>query len=138
MHSEDIKFCVRTAKLLATRSRATRAKVGCVVWDKKKRTIVGIGFNGTFPGEDNTMESNGKTLPTVIHAEVNAIGKVGWFVRRRSVLFVTHSPCYNCAGEIVKSGIREVYYVEPYGDARGLQYLSSKGIKVRRILWDNL
>lgn len=136
MHIDDIKFCIKTARLLASRSRATRAKVGCVIWDRKKRTVVGIGFNGTVPGADNTMEVDGKTLPTVIHAEVNAISKVGWWTRRRSILFVTHSPCYNCAVEIVKSGIREVYYIEPYGDARGLKYLSDNKISVKRLLWE--
>ena len=138
MHSEDIKFCAKTARLLASRSRATRAKVGCVIWHLKKRTIVGVGYNGTMPGHDNTMEADGKTLPEVIHAEINAIRKVGWFARRKSVLFVTHSPCYNCAVAIVRSGIKEVYYIEPYGDSRGLQYLVTNGVSVKRLLWDNV
>ena len=137
MHPDDITLCMKVMELLAARSRATRAKVGCVIWHPKKRTIIGIGYNGTAAGEDNTMEMDGKTLGTVIHAEENALRKCGWWewwAVRQSILFVTHAPCLSCAKKIQQSGIKTVYFVEPYGKADGLEYLRAYGIHVRRLL----
>ena len=134
MHRDDITFCMSVMNLLASRSRATRAKVGCVIWHPRKRTIIGVGFNGTEAGEDNTMEKDGKTLETVIHAEENALMKCSWWQLRKSILFVTHSPCLSCAMKIKKYGVRMVYYLEPYGKADGLEYLRSHNIHVMRLL----
>jgi len=134
MHRDDITFCMSVMNLLASRSRATRARVGCVIWHPQKRTIIGVGFNGTESGTDNTMEKDGKTLETVIHAEENALMKCSWWQLRKSILFVTHSPCLSCAMKIKKSGVRMVYYLEPYGKADGLEYLRSHTIHVMRLL----
>lgn len=135
IHNEDMRFAIQTARALASRSRATRARVGCIIWDKKLRTIVSLGYNGTLPGEDNTMEKDGKTLASVVHAEVNALKKLSfWAPASRYCLIVTHAPCLNCAAEIVASGIREVYYCEFYGSAAGLTYLQDHGVAVKRVL----
>ncbi len=56
MHQRDMLFCVDTVRRLSRNSRALRAKVGCVIWDMKRRTIVSLGYNGTPEGEDNEME----------------------------------------------------------------------------------
>lgn len=134
IHNNDLKFIISVLSLLSSRSRATRARVGCVIWHNKKRTIIGIGYNGTLPGSDNTMEVNNKTLDTVIHAEINALSKTSWWQNRKSTLFVTHSPCLNCSKEIVKSGIKFVYYLNPYGGLDGLRYLTDNKVMVRRLL----
>ena len=135
MHQRDMLFCVDVVKRLARNSRATRAKVGCIIWDVKKRTIVSLGYNGTPEGEDNQMELNNVTLDTVVHAEMNALRKLSWYQRKRHfVLFVTHAPCKNCAAEIVKSGIRKVYYLDNYGSAAGLEHLRAHHVDVRRLL----
>jgi dCMP deaminase len=134
MHQGDMQLCVNVAKMLAKRSRAMRAQVGCVIWHTEKRTIISLGYNGTPAGEDNTMELNNKTLDTVIHAEINAIKKLSWWTRRKHlVLFVTHSPCVNCANAIVTAGIRKVYYLDNYGTPAGLNLLRDKGVEVKRL-----
>ena len=126
MHNDDMTFCVNVVKMLARRSRATRAQVGCVIWNKDLRTIVSLGYNGTAAGEDNMMERNNVTLDTVIHAEMNAIRKLRWYQRRKHlVLFVTHTPCMNCANVILDARIREVYYLENYGTHAGVEHMVS-------------
>lgn len=65
------------------------------------------------------MEMNGKTLDTVIHAEVNALKKLSWWERwlllPDCVMFVTHTPCVACAQHIMSTRIPEVYYLDNYG-----------------------
>lgn len=135
MKDRDMMFCVDTVRRLSRNSRATRAKVGCLIWDVKKRTIVSLGYNGTPEGEDNIMEQDNVTLDTVIHAEVNALRKLSWWQRKKNfVMFVTHAPCRNCAAKIVKSGIRKVYYLDNYGSAAGLEHLRHSQVDVRRLI----
>ena len=70
-HSPEI--LMQIAELYAQESRATRAKVGAVLV-----TSTGVlipGYNGTPSGWDNTCEADNKTLPYVLHAEMNCILK---------------------------------------------------------------
>jgi len=135
MHPEDARFCVDVVRRLARNSRATRAKVGCVIWDMKHRTIISLGYNGTPEGTDNEMERDHVTLPTVVHAEMNALRKLRWYQRRRHlIMFITHAPCHACAMAMVKAGIRKVYYLDNYGKPTGLQHLRMLGVEVKRLL----
>ena len=134
MHQLDMKLCVDVCRMLARRSRATRAQVGAVLWHPKLRTIISVGYNGTPEGEDNTMEINGKTLDTVIHAEHNVLRKVTWWTARKCFLFVTHAPCKQCAQQIIKKGVKKVYYLDNYGDASGIALLRKHQVHVVRLL----
>jgi len=120
---------------LSRNSRALRAKVGCLIWDMKRRTIISLGYNGTPEGEDNLMERDNVTLDTVVHAEMNALRKLRWWeMRKHLVLFVTHAPCKRCAEMIVKHRIRKVYYLDNYGAPSGLEHLRAHHVDVRRLL----
>lgn len=137
IHQEDAMFCVRVARLLSARSRASRLRVGCVIWDSKKRTIVSVGYNGTVPGASNVMEVDNVTLPEVIHAEMNAISKLSFIQRRffshRYIMFITHSPCASCASNILKNtNIRYIYYLENYRSMSGVTMLRNHK-KIRKI-----
>jgi deoxycytidylate deaminase len=135
MHQRDMLFCVDTVRRLSRNSRALRAKVGCLIWDMKRRTIISLGYNGTPEGEDNQMELNNVTLDTVVHAEMNALRKLRfWELRKHLVLFVTHAPCKRCAEMIVKHRIRKVYYLDNYGAPSGLEHLRAHHVDVRRLL----
>lgn len=133
MHEGDVSFCVGVVEKLARRSRATRAQVGAVVFHRGSRSIIGMGYNGTAAGEDNTMEVQGKTLPTVIHAEENAVVGVRRWDAVSSVMVVTHAPCLSCAQTIIRWGIPTVYYLHNYGDGQGLMRLREAGVSVIRI-----
>ena len=135
MHQRDMLFCVDAVRRLSRNSRALRAKVGCLIWDMKRRTIISLGYNGTPEGEDNQMELNNVTLDTVVHAEMNALRKLRWWeMRKHLVLFVTHAPCKRCAEMIVKYRIRKVYYLDNYGAPSGLEHLRAHHVDVRRLL----
>lgn len=119
---------VRTSEL----SYATRLKVGAVAVRDKR--IVCVGFNGTPPGLPNVCESDGVTLPTVLHAEENLIlfaAKNGISLNGCSI-YVTHQPCLNCARMIYGAGISDVTYKEIYRTSEGLEFLESVGVTVRR------
>lgn len=135
IHENDLQFCMTTTRLLAQRSRAQRARVGSVIFHTARRTIVGVGYNGTAPGTNNQMEENNKTLPSVIHAEDNALRKLSWWDRwsPHLILCVTHAPCVSCAKKIAQSNISTVFFMEPYGSTEGLAHLIKHGITVKRI-----
>jgi dCMP deaminase len=99
---------------------------------------VSIGYNGTLPGEDNIMEMDNKTLPSVIHAEDNALRKLSRWERfwhhKHYTLFVTHTPCLNCAKMIVDAGVRRVYYLDNYGSHAGVEHLQKHQVEVMRLL----
>jgi dCMP deaminase len=119
---------VRTSEL----SYATRLKVGAVAVRDKR--IVCVGFNGTPPGLPNVCESDGVTLPTVLHAEENLIlfaAKNGISLNGCSI-YITHQPCLNCARMIYGAGISDVTYKEIYRTSEGLEFLESVGVTVRR------
>lgn len=130
----DLLTCMQVSRLLGARSRATRARVGCVIWNPRRRAIVSTGFNGTTPGGDNTMEVDGVTSDRVIHAEVNALSKMWCWEGWGCWAVVSHSPCLDCAKRLVRSGIRKVFYLEYYGGGAGLTYLRSRGVDVTRLV----
>lgn len=129
---------MNVAKEIASLSYCTRAKVGAVLVDDNYN-IISYGFNGTPKGFDNTGENvvDGKlvTKPEVLHAESNAITKVAKSTNssQDSTLYVTMSPCFECAKLIIQSGIREVVYLEKYRITESIDFLIDAGIQVRQI-----
>lgn len=73
-----------------------------------------------------------KTRPAVLHAESNAIAKLAKSNDSGdgADLFVTHSPCIQCAKLIYQSGIRRVFYNENYQDDSGIKFLKQSGVEV--------
>jgi len=74
----------------------------------------------------------------VIHAELNAIlfcAKNG-LPTKNTTLYVTLSPCHNCAKHIIQAGIKRVVYKEEYRDTSGLEFLKENGVKVERLQYD--
>jgi dCMP deaminase len=135
---------MRAAHLYAELSTARRLKVGAIV--VKDDRIISIGYNGMPSGWDNNCEyehySLGnpndfelKTRPEVLHAETNAIAKLARSSESGlgATLFVTHSPCLDCAKIIYQSGIKHVYYATDYRDDSGIAFLRNSGIQVDKL-----
>lgn len=133
------------AKRVGKLSHARRLHVGAVI--VKDDTVISYGYNGMPAGWDNNCEdtvwhSNGertlKTKPEVLHAESNAIAKLARSTNSGlgADLFVTHSPCLDCAKLIYQSGIRCVYFGQNYRDDAGIQFLEKSGIEVLQIKED--
>lgn len=130
---------MKMAEDFASLSQATRSKVGCLIVSKEGQ-ILSQGYNGMPSGMDNCCEhinENGEkvTCREVLHAETNAIlkcAKSGIPVSG-AILYVTLSPCFECAKVIAQAGISEVYYKEEYRNTDGLDLLKDLGIKVAQI-----
>lgn len=128
---------MRTAFNYAQLSTAVRRHVGCVV--VKDNRIISIGYNGMPSGWTNECEimidGELKTKPEVLHAETNAIAKLARSSEsgEGASLFVTDSPCLNCAKIIYQAGITEVYYSREYHCLDGVDFLKKAGIIVSNI-----
>jgi len=125
---------MQIAEVVSKRSTAINKKVGAIL--VKDNSIVSYGYNGTPSGFSNVCEDEtGKTKPEVLHAESNAITKVAQSTLSSSgaSLYVTLSPCIDCAKLIIQSGIKEVYFKEHYKRVDGLELLEKVGIKCIRV-----
>lgn len=122
------------AKLIGEESYCERKKVGAII--VKDNNIIALGLNGGLAGGENVCENDqGETLPTVSHAEANAIlrcAKTGASTLGAD-LYVTLSPCHECAKMIIQSGIKNVFYSEVYREILGLEILSNHNVHVTQI-----
>ncbi len=118
------------AKEIATRSYAERLKVGAIL--VKNNSIIADGYNGMPYGFGNNCETDGVTNVEVLHAESNAIAKISKSNQSSdgSVLYVTTSPCVECAKLIIQCGIKEVYFENVYRILDGINLLKRAGVKV--------
>ena len=121
---------LRMAKIWAENSYCERRKVGALL--VKDKMIISDGFNGTPQGFENVCEDeNGNTKSYVLHAEANAITKVAQTSNssRNATLYVTTSPCIECAKLTIQSGITRVKFSEMYKLTAGIQLLKRAGIE---------
>ena len=110
-------------------SYANKKKVGAVI--VKENSIISDGYNGTPIGYDNYCEdTSGKTHWYVMHAEANAITKLAKHNNNcdGATLYVTLSPCRECAKLIIQSGIKKVVYCEKYRDTSGIDFLGKLNV----------
>lgn len=122
---------LRMSKEWATNSKCKRSQVGCLV--VKNKTIISDGYNGTPTGFPNECEDcNNNTLDYVLHAEANAITKLAknTVSAFESTMYVTLSPCYDCAKLIIQSGIKRMVFSEFYRDTSSLDLLNQAGIEI--------
>lgn len=72
------------------------------------------------------------TKKEVLHAESNAISKCAKWISSTegATLYVTLSPCFECAKMIIQAGIKRVVYKEKYRDTEGISFLKKNGVKV--------
>ena len=122
---------LRMARIWAENSYCQRRQVGALV--VKNKMIISDGYNGTPSGFENICEDEaGVTKPYVLHAEANAITKLARSGNNSedSTLYVTASPCIECAKLIIQAGIRRVVYGEIYRLTDGIDPLERAGIEV--------
>ena len=119
------------ARIWAKNSYCTRRQVGALV--VKNNMIISDGYNGTPSGFENICEDdNGVTKPYVLHAEANAITKLARSSNNSdgATIYITASPCIECAKLIIQAGIRRVVYGEKYRLMDGIELLERAGIEV--------
>lgn len=129
-HELDKRY-LRMASVWAENSYCKRRQVGALL--VKDQMIISDGYNGTPAGFENVCEDeNNVTKPYVLHAEANAITKVAASSNssRGATIYVTSSPCIECAKLIIQSGIKRVVYSEDYRIVDGCELLKRAGVTV--------
>lgn len=124
------KRYLRMARIWSENSYCTRRKVGALI--VKDKMIISDGYNGTPSGFENVCElEDGTTKGYVLHAEANAITKIAKSGNNSdgATLYVTTSPCLECAKLIIQSGIKRVVYSEKYRIDDGIKLLERAGIE---------
>ena len=158
---------MQMAYQIAKLSYAERRRVGCVI--VKDTQIISTGYNGTPYNFDNKCEetqtryvdnpdhksiliekgyvcedgccSKEVTRKEVLHAESNALAKISrsTLSSEGADMYVTMSPCFDCAKLIIQSGIAKVFYSESYRDMSGVELLKKAGIEVNEVIcWNDL
>lgn len=140
MKSKFVELYSDIAQRVAELSSARRLKCGAII--VKNDRVISIGYNGMPTGWDNNCEEETRnadtgnvelrTRPEVLHAETNAIAKLARSTESGdgADIFITHSPCMQCAKLIYQTGIHRVYYRDNYRDSSGLAFLAQSGIQL--------
>lgn len=125
---------LKMAAIWAQNSYCERRKVGALL--VKDKMIISDGYNGTPSGFENVCEDeNNATKPYVLHAEANAITKVAKSNNSSdgATLYVTSSPCLECAKLIVQAGIKRVVFSDNYRITDGVDLLKRANIEIRQV-----
>ena len=112
------------------------------VWDKgaggwldPEEFNVKYPYEGWHEGAQRDVRYGLKTKPEVLHAEMNSLMKLAKSSRSgdQASLFVTHSPCLDCAKGIYQAGIKEVFYKEDYRTNDGIDFLKKCGVNIIKL-----
>lgn len=157
---------MKTAEVFAELSSATRLHVGAIIvkddriisigyngmpagWDNNCEHKVYMDFDAggwldieeieqRWPFEDDRGRYNLKSNAEVLHAETNAIAKLAKSTEsgQMATMFITHSPCLDCAKLIYQSGINSVFYRTNYRSDNGIKFLKASGVTVEKLEGD--
>ena len=129
----DYKY-LEIAEKISELSHANKKKVGAII--VKNSVIISDGYNGTPNGfENNCEDQNGITKWYTLHAEANAIlklARIGGVSAENATLYLTLSPCKECAKLILQSGISNVIYKEEYRDISGIEFLKKSNVNISK------
>ena len=123
-------------------SKARRRKVGCLI--VKDGQIISDGYNGTPVGYDNNCENETRfgyeTKPEVLHAESNALMKLAKSTNssKDSTIYLTMSPCFECAKLIIQAGVKRVVYNEVYRIEKGIEFLRSNHVIAESVIHEDI
>ena len=140
----DIVY-MKMAENIATLSYAVKAKVGCIIVSPDQQ-IISHGWNGMPSGYDNCCEyinpenNHLTTKPEVIHSESAAILKCTQIgsSTKDATLYVTLSPCIDCAKLILQAGIKRVVFKDNYKNSFGINFLKQNNIIVQKLVNNQL
>lgn len=102
---------LQVAGIVAGWSKDPSTKVGAVLVSADNR-IIGTGYNGFLPGEDDSPElylDRGYKYQHIVHAEINALGQVAVAGSALGgTMYVTFPPCLACSRAIIAGGVKRV------------------------------
>lgn len=138
------RYYLDIAKSVAARATCDRKHVGAIIVDRHDR-IISTGYNGSAKGTPH-CDDVGHELVNIdgrdscvrtLHAESNAIDRASGVDMAGASLYVTVTPCYDCAKRIINAGISHVYYGEHYNSRKTemtLSLLKTGGVLVKQVL----
>ncbi|MDD4190492.1 MAG: dCMP deaminase family protein [Mangrovibacterium sp.] len=132
-HLLDQRY-LKMASIWAQNSYCKRRQVGAIL--VKDQMIISDGYNGTPSGFENICEDeNNNTKPYVLHAEANAITKIAKSNNSSegATMYVTSSPCVECAKLIIQAGIKRVVFTANYRLEDGISLLKRANIEVVQV-----
>ena len=120
---------IEFADTISKRSSDPSFKVGCCIVTQDNTQVLAIGYNGDHKGGTNERESMDPGCSGFIHAEINALIKLDYNNPKRKTLYITLSPCRQCAKAIINGGIDRVVFRDLYRDTSGIDLLSDHKIE---------
>lgn len=124
---------MEVAWTMSKRSCDPRLKVGAIVVSEDNTQMLSVGYNGNYKGGPNVHESLEPGQSGFIHAEINALVKCDFNFAKKKHMYVTHSPCRQCAKLIINAEIARVIYSINYRDTSGIELLKLAGVEVLHI-----
>ena len=124
---------------LSKRSVDIKHKVGCIIVNEDNTSILSLGYNGDYKGGSNKRLSTESGQSGFIHAEENALIKLNTSDKRDKKMYLTHSPCYECASKIINAdtNIKTIYYIKEYLQPNltksGIDICRENGIVIQQI-----
>ena len=127
------KIWMQMAETISQRSHHPTFKVGAIIVTSDNTQVLSLGYNGNAAGMSNVPKSNSPGCSGLLHAEINALLKLDYNNPKDKVMYITLSPCENCAMAIINSGIKKVVYKEEYRNMSGVDLLRKANITVDNI-----
>jgi dCMP deaminase len=130
------RLFIRVASEVSDLSYCKRNKVGAILVVENR--ILSIGYNGTPSGMENECEDDcGNTKKIVMHAESNCLMHLCKSSQssKDSTMYITLSPCIECAKLIYQAGVKKVVYLDKYRNIEGIEFLKNVGIEIKQSLW---
>ena len=123
---------MKFANIISQRSYDPRMKVGAIIVSSDNSTVLSLGYNGNYPTGPHEPDSVDPGRSGFIHAEINALIKCPFHHHKDKIMYVTLSPCIQCAKAIIAGGIKTVVYLEKYRDISGLNLLNKAKVNTRQ------
>lgn len=127
------KIWMQMAETIALRSHHPTFKVGALIVTSDNTQVLSLGYNGNAKGMKNVPRSEEPGRSGLLHAEINALLKLDYNNPKDKVMYLTLSPCENCAMAIINSGIKKVVFKQKYRDDSGIKMLENAGIEVFKL-----
>ena len=126
------KIWMTMAETIAQRSHHSTFKLGALIVTTDNTQVLSLGYNGNAAGLSNVPQSEAPGCSGLLHAEINALLKMDYNNPKDKVMYLTLSPCVNCAIAIINSGIKKVVFKEQYRNIDGINLLKDANIVVER------
>lgn len=115
----------------------------CYITSKPKENQLSLSYcRNIQSNKNNYIQCNFLKLitkPEVLHAESNAISKCAKYNSStlNSTMYVTLSPCIDCAKLIIQAGIKRLVFSELYRNQDGLELLKKSNIRIEQLIYEN-